>query len=103
MVAYDNIKYDREQIRAFCETHGISRLSLFGSILTDRFGPESDIDVLVEFNLDQIPSLLGMARLERELSFLFGGRKVDLRTPEDLSRYFRQTVVAEAELQYAQS
>ena len=103
MVAYDNIKFDREKIRFFCETNGICRLSLFGSVLTDQFGPESDIDVLVEFSLDQIPSLLGMARLERELSPLFGGRKVDLRTPEDLSRYFRQTVMAESELQYAQS
>lgn len=103
MVAQERLNIDQEKIRAFCEEHGISRLSLFGSILTDRFGPESDIDVLVEFNLDQIPTLFGMARLERELSSLFGGRKVDLRTPEDLSRYFRQAVMAKAELQYVQS
>lgn len=60
-----------------------------------------DIDVLVEFDPDHIPGLLGIARMERELSALFGGRKVDLRTPEDLSRYFRQRVLAEAEVQYA--
>ena len=103
MVAQEKLNIDPHEIRAFCEEHGIRRLSLFGSILTDQFGPQSDIDVLVEFNLDKIPSLLGMARLERELASLFDGRKVDLRTPEDLSRYFRQAVMAEAELQYAQS
>ena len=103
MVAQERLNIDHDKIRVFCEEHGISRLSLFGSILTDRFGPESDIDVLVEFKLDHIPGLFGMARLERELSSLFGGRKVDLRTPEDLSRYFRQAVMAKAELQYAQS
>jgi len=77
-------------------------LALFGSALRPDFGPESDIDVLVEFEPGRTPGLLGMARMERELSALFEERKVDLRTPEDLSRYFRQKVLEEAEVQYAQ-
>ena len=95
------IKVPRETLAEFCERHGIRRLAVFGSALRADFGPESDVDVLVEFYPDRIPTLLGMARMERELSKLFGGRKVDLRTPEDLSRYFRDQVVAEAEVQYA--
>lgn len=92
----------RERLAAFCREHGIRRLAIFGSALRDDFRPDSDVDVLVEFEPDRIPSLLGIARLERELSPLFGGRKVDLRTPEDLSRYFRQKVIQEAEVHYAQ-
>ncbi len=92
----------RKRIAAFCREHGIRRLAIFGSALRDDFRPDSDIDVLVEFEPDHIPGLLGIARMERELSSLFEGRKVDLRTPEDLSRYFRQSVVEEAEVQYAQ-
>ena len=90
-----------EAIAAFCKVNGIRRLSLFGSALTDRFRPESDMDVLVEFEPAHTPGLLGMSRLERELSAIFQGRKVDLRTAEDLSRYFRQQVLSEAELCYA--
>ncbi len=92
----------RQRIAAFCRQHGIRRLALYGSALRGDFRPDSDIDVLVEFEPGRTPSLLGIARLERELSPLFGTRKVDLRTPEDLSRYFRQEVIKEAEVQYAQ-
>ena len=91
-----------EQLAAFCRQNYIRRLSFFGSILREDFGLESDIDVLVEFDPDHMPGFLGIARMERELSHLFGGRKVDLRTAEDLSRYFRQEVIREAEVQYAQ-
>ena len=101
MVAYDNIKYDKERIQAFCETNGISRLSLFGSVLTDQFGPESDIDVLVDFLPDCVPGFFRLADLEAGLTELFGHRKIDLRTPQDLSRHFREKVVATAEVQYA--
>ncbi len=97
-----NLSVSRERIAAFCREHGIRRLAVFGSALGQDFGPESDVDVLVEFAPDRIPGLLGIARLERELSPVFGGRKVDLRTPEDLSRYFRQGVIGEAEVQYTQ-
>ena len=77
-------------------------MAFFGSVLRADFGPESDIDVLVEFEPAHVPGLFGIARMERELSTLFGGRKVDLRTAEDLSRYFREDVLKEAEVQYAQ-
>ena len=92
----------RDALAAFCREHGIKRLAIFGSALRDDFGPESDVDVLVEFEPDRIPGLFGLAGMELELSELFSGRKVDLRTPEDLSPYFRQDVLDAAEVQYAQ-
>ena len=92
----------RDRLATFCRERGIHRLAIFGSALRPDFGPDSDIDVLVEFEPDRTPGLLGIARIERELSALLGERKVDLRTPEDLSRYFRQKVLDEAEVQYAQ-
>src|SRR4030042_1687104 len=97
-----NIPIPKEQLAAFCRSHHIRRLAIFGSALRADLSPESDIDLLVEFEMEHIPGLLGIAHMERELSALVGGRKVDLRTPEDLSRYFRQRVLEEAEVQYAQ-
>ena len=97
-----NITVDRSRLAEFCRRHHIRRLALFGSALREDFNEESDIDVLVEFEPGHTPGLLGMARLERELSHILGGRKVDLRTPEDLSRYFRDEVLRKAEVQYAQ-
>jgi predicted nucleotidyltransferase len=91
----------REALEAFCRHRGIRRLAVFGSALRSDFRPDSDIDVLVEFEPGCTPGLLGMARMERELSALLDGRKVDLRTPEDISRYFRNQVLVEAEVQYA--
>lgn len=96
------VKLDEEQIASFCRKRHIRRLALFGSALRSDFRPDSDIDVLVEFESDHIPGLFGIARMERELSALLGARKVDLRTPEDLSRYFRQRVLEEADVQYEQ-
>ncbi len=95
------IELPKEQIAGFCRRNHIRRLAVFGSALRADFNESSDIDILVEFEPDHIPGLFGMARLERELSIVLG-RKVDLRTPEDLSRYFRQEVMKEAEVQYAQ-
>jgi len=89
-------------IKDFCRKHHITKLSIFGSYLREDFGPESDIDFLVEFDQRHIPTLLDVAGMEIELSELLGGRKVDLRTPQDLSRYFRDEVVAQAEVQYAE-
>lgn len=97
-----NLSLPREQIAAFCQKHGIRRFAIFGSALREDFRPDSDVDVLVEFEPDRIPTLLKIAAMERELSQIFGGRKVDLRTPEDLSRYFREQVLQEAEVQYAE-
>ena len=94
-----SIPHDR--IAAFCKTHHIRKLSLFGSVLRADFGPDSDVDVLVEFEADHTPGYLGMVRLQRELSDILGGRTVDLRTPRELSKYFRQDVLAGAAVQYA--
>ena len=96
------LSVSRSELTEFCEAHGIRRLAIFGSALRSDFGPESDVDVLVEFAPGRTPGLLGLAGMEMELSTLFDGRKVDLRTPEDLSRYFRREVVDAAEVQYAQ-
>ena len=92
----------KTELADFCRTHRIRQLSIFGSALRGDFGPRSDVDVLVEFAPGCVPGLLGIAGMEIELSALFGGRKVDLRTPEDLSRYFRQDILDTAEVQYAQ-
>ncbi len=92
----------KSELADFCREHGIRRLAIFGSALRADFGPESDIDMLVELAPDRAPGLLGVAGKEIELSPLFGDRKVNLRTPEDLSRYFRQEVLEMAEVQYAQ-
>jgi predicted nucleotidyltransferase len=89
----------KELLKEFCERNHICKLSLFGSVLTQRFRPDSDLDVLVEFDPGHVPGLLTLAGMEIELSEVFG-RKVDLRTPEDLSRYFRAEVVSSALPQY---
>ena len=90
----------KERIASFCRVWGVRRLAIFGSALRADFRPDSDIDVLVEFEPDRIPGLLRIARMERELSQLFQDRRVDLRTPGDLSSYFRERVLEEAEVQY---
>ena len=95
------IEIHKEQLASYCRQRHIRRLAVFGSALRPDFKPDSDIDLLVEFEPDHIPGLFGIARMERELSALLGGRKVDLRTPEDLSRYFCRRVLEEAEVQYA--
>jgi predicted nucleotidyltransferase len=94
-------KVDRKELIEFCRRNSIRRLSLFGSVLTERFSDSSDVDVLVEFQPDAHVGYLRMAAMERELSHLFGGRKVDLRTPAELSRYFRDDVLRTAVVQYA--
>ncbi len=94
------IKIDREALAEFCNEHRISRLAFFGSILSDKFRADSDVDVLVEFEPGYRLGLIGMAQLELELSALLG-RKADLRTPSDLSRYFRNDVLRQAEVQFA--
>ena len=83
----------------FCQRNGIRKLSLFGSALTDRFSDSSDVDILVEFEPAARVGYLKMAALERELTSMLG-RKADLRTPDELSRYFRDDVVNSAQVQY---
>lgn len=93
------IKVPSDKVAEFCARHNIHRLALFGSVLREDFRPESDVDVLVEFEPGQTPGLLSMAGLELELSEIIG-RKVDLRTPAELSRYFRKDVIKDSEVQY---
>ena len=95
------IKIPSEKIAEFCKKNHIRKLSIFGSILRDDFSSDSDIDFLVEFEAGKVPGLIGLSRMERELSEILSGRKVDLRTPQDLSKYFREEVLARAEVQYA--
>ena len=96
-----NIFIPRDKIADFCRRHYIRRLAIFGSALREDFAPDSDVDVLVEFIKGQEPGL-AFFDMEAELSELLG-RKVDLNTPNFLSRYFRDTVVREAEVQYVQN
>lgn len=96
-----HIALPKGKIAEFCKLHHIRKMSLFGSYLHGDFGPESDIDLLIEFEPNHVPGLITLSGMEIELSDLIG-RKVDLRTPEDLSRYFRKEVVASAEVQYVQ-
>ncbi len=96
------IKVDGDELARFCRRHYIRKLSFFGSVLRNDFRPDSDVDVLVEFALGHVPGLFQLAGMERELSGLLGGRNVDLRTPQDLSRYFREEILTSAVVQYAQ-
>jgi len=96
-----NLMISKERIADFCQRNKIVRLAVFGSALREDFGPDSDVDVLVSFQQGQEPGFFALARMERALSEMFK-RQVDLRTPEDLSRLFRDEVVNKAELQYAQ-
>lgn len=96
----DKLGLDDQDLRQFCARHHIRKLSLFGSVAQGVDRPDSDVDILVEFDPDCRVGFIRLARMERELSEKIG-RKVDMRTPKDLSRYFRQEVVQSAELQYA--
>jgi len=86
-------------VAAFCRRHYIRRLAVFGSVLRDDFGPDSDVDVLVEFESGHCVGLITFAAMENELSDLIG-RKVDLTTPAGLSPYFRDQALSEAETRY---
>jgi uncharacterized protein len=89
-----------DELEAFCRRHGVRRLALFGSALRDDFRDDSDVDVLVEFEPERTPGLLSLAGMELELGQLLG-REVELRTYGDLSRHFRDEVVASARELYA--
>ncbi len=95
------IPLDKSRIADFCRRHHVRKLAFFGSVLRDDFDSDSDVDVLVEFEANHVPGLAFFA-MERELSQILG-RKVDLNTPQFLSRYFRDQILAEAEIQYVAS
>lgn len=90
----------QEKIAEFCKRNYIRKLSLFGSVLREDFRPESDVDVLVEFEPGHVPGFIRLAGMELELSEILGGYKVDMNTPRCLSRYFRDDALATAEVQY---
>jgi len=95
-----HIRIDPERIADFCRKHHIAKLAVFGSVLRDDFRPDSDVDVLVWFEEGQTPGMFGLVGMEMELSEIIG-RKVDLRTPPELSHRFRDEVIDQAEVQYA--
>ena len=94
--AEPRIPVPRDQIAAACQRYHIRTLALFGSVLREEFTADSDVDVLVEFEPGKTPGYFTLARIARELSPLLGGREIDIRTPQDLSRYFRDEVVSTA-------
>ena len=97
-----HVEIPETAIAEVCRRNGICKLALFGSVLTDRFCESSDIDVLVEFRPQQRVGFFRIADVESELSQVLGGRKIDLRTPMDLSRHFRDEVVRNALVVYAE-
>ncbi len=98
--ASDHLHLPHKQIERFYVRHKIRRLALFGSVLREDFGPESDVDVVVEFEAGHVPGM-DFFVLQEELTSIIG-RNIDLHTPPSLSRYFRDRVLAEAEVQYEQ-
>ena len=93
------IPLNKDKIRVFCKKHHIQKLALFGSILTSHFSPASDVDVLVNFDVEHTPNLFDLVDMESELSAIVG-RNVDLKTPNDLSPYFRSEILLRAKTIY---
>jgi predicted nucleotidyltransferase len=98
---HPSLNITERELAAFCAKHHIRRVALFGSILHGRARPDSDVDLLVDFESGQEPGLIALAAMEAELSALLGDRRVDMRTARDISRYFRDDVIKTAEVQYA--
>lgn len=94
------INIDRQELEHFCKTNNIEKLSLFGSVLREDFNDRSDVDVLVRFKEGHVPGFFRLVEMEEELSGILGGHKADIRTSEDLSRYFRKEVVENSLVQY---
>jgi predicted nucleotidyltransferase len=95
------VDIDQASLAALCRRHHVRRLSLFGSVLRADFRPDSDVDVLIEFEPGHVPGFLGLHVLETEVSKLLGGRKVDLVTRGSLNHRMRDRVLASAEVEYA--
>lgn len=95
------IDIPKDKIADFCRKHHIRKLVLFGSVLREDFGPDSDVDVLVEFEPEHVPGFLRLYDLEQQLSSLLGGFEIDVVTEKFLKRRIRNRVLAEAEVQYA--
>src|SRR5438105_4082490 len=95
------VHINQQKIKKFCQKYHIVYLALFGSVLTPKFTNESDVDILVKFEKQRAPTLFGIVNIESELSDIIG-RKVDLKTPNDLSPYFRDEVLASAKIIYGE-
>jgi uncharacterized protein len=95
-----HVAYSHDKLEAICRHHGIRRVAFFGSVLRDDFGPDSDIDVLVEFEPSRQPGF-SVVSIQREFSDLFGGRRVDFVNPKYISPFIREEVLATAEEIYA--
>ena len=95
------VPIDREQIVVFCRRHYIRKLALFGSVLREDFSPDSDVDVLVEFDPGHVPGLFGFVKMQDDLSQIIG-QQVDLITYKSLIRRLRDRVIASSEIQYAE-
>ena len=93
-----NLLIDEASIADFCRRHHLRRLAFFGSVLRDDFTEDSDVDVLVEYSPEHVPGFIALAGMEEELSGILG-RKADIRSAADLSRYFRDEVLREAQVQ----
>ena len=98
----DILSLTKEKIEDFCRRNSIRTLAFFGSVLRTDFTPNSDVDVLVEFEKGKGPGFIGLARMEWEFSEIVGGRQADFRTAQDLSKYIRDEVVATARVVYVQ-
>jgi hypothetical protein len=96
-----HVPIDRDALASFCRRHGVRRLSLFGSVLRADFRPDSDVDVLVEFEPGRVPGFLALHGLEQELAGLLGGRQVDIVTERFLNPRIRDRVIDSAEVQFA--
>jgi|SRR5580692_1473569 len=97
-----NIEVPTAEIAAMCRRNGIRKFALFGSVLTERFSDHSDIDVLVEFRPQERVGFFRLADIQDEISRLLDGRTIDLRMPMDLSRHFREEVIRDASVVYAE-
>ncbi|PIR25308.1 MAG: nucleotidyltransferase [Deltaproteobacteria bacterium CG_4_10_14_0_2_um_filter_43_8] len=101
IIARSRFPLSAEEVTNICVKYHIKTFSLFGSILTKKFNTESDIDILIEFCEDKTPSLFTLSQFEMELEKKIPGRKIDVKTPQELSSYFREQVQREAEVLYA--
>ena len=97
------ISIDRQKIAEFCQRHRVKKLALFGSVLRDDFRPDSDVDVLVEFEPGHTPGFIRLFEIEEDLSRLIGGHKPDLVTPGFLNRRIRDKVLSQAQVQYVRA
>jgi predicted nucleotidyltransferase len=95
-----NIDISKEKISRFCQHWHITKLSLFGSVLRDDFHPDSDIDVLVEFQPEHTPGFLKLHQIQEELSTILGNRQIDLVTSKFLNHRIRDRILSEAEVHY---